>query len=149
MNPREVVRLRLLASDQPIAHDGKAGWAVELATQNAVWLPGETQWEVMARGPGAPRDEPGLSDVPEHGGLPAHERVVEMETAELEYEAWRKTRRIQVNLKLAVEQAEMLDEAAELFGASRTTLARMLVVRGAREIVGRAPDGEARDEEDQ
>jgi hypothetical protein len=37
-------------------------------------------------------------------------------------------------------EADELEEAAELFGVKRTTLARLLVVRGAREILARARD---------
>jgi hypothetical protein len=48
-----------------------------------------------------------------------------------------------MGLKLAPAQAADLDRAAELFGVSRTTLARMLVMRGAREIVARAKDCDA------
>lgn len=139
IEPREVARLRLISSDQPIAHDGKAGWAVERMTMNAVWIAGEGQWEVMARSPQAPRDEPGLTDVPEHGGLPVPWSSRPPTPADVEYEARRKARRVQVGLKLTPEQAEILDAAAALFGASRTTLARLLVVRGAREIVAKAP----------
>jgi hypothetical protein len=94
-----------------------------------------SQWDVLERHPGAPRDEPGLTDVPRFGGLP--EQVVD--DAELRgaaAEAQRK--RVQIGLKLSHEQADELDDAAERFGVSRTTLARLLVVRGAREIVERA-----------
>lgn len=133
LEPREAAKLVL--SDQPIAHEGKAGWAVERATGRAVWLSGERQYDVMARSPGAVRDEPGLSDVPAHGGLPSPAPA----DTELERDtSGSRRKRVQIGLKLSFEQADELEEAAELFGVSRTTLARLLVVRGAREIVDRA-----------
>jgi hypothetical protein len=132
LHPREAARL--IASDQPIAHEGKAGWAVERSTQRAIWIGGITQWDVLERRPGAPRDEPGLTDLPEHGGLPEPAPADE-ELARGVSESRRK--RVQIGLKLTYEQADELDDAAELFGVSRTTLARLLVVRGAREIVAR------------
>jgi hypothetical protein len=136
--PREAVKL--FTSDQPIAHDGKAGWAVERATQRAIWLSGTPQYDVMTRSPGAPRDEPGLSDFPAHGGLPESapsEAAIRKEANE----AARK--RVQIGLKLSPAEASELEEAADAFGVTRTTLARMLVVRGAREIVARARDSGA------
>jgi hypothetical protein len=84
--------------------------------------------------PGAVRDEPGLTDLPAHGGLPDPAPG----DGELVDRAEGMRKRVQIGLKLSLEQAEELEEAAEMFGVSRTTLARMLVVRGAREIVGRA-----------
>ena len=101
LHPRDAARL--IASDQPIAHEGKAGWAVERATQRAIWIGGSPQWDVLERAAS---------------------------------ESGRK--RVQIGLKLSYEQADELEDAAELFGVSRTTLARLLVVRGAREIVERA-----------
>ncbi len=71
MNPREVAKQRLLTADQPIAHDGKGGWAVDRSTGTAEWMGGEMQWDVMMREPYSKRDEPGLVDIPEHGGLPS------------------------------------------------------------------------------
>ena len=135
LEPR--VAAKQLASDQPIAHDGKAGWAVERSTGRAIWIGGTPQWEVMNRRPGAPRDEPGLTDFPADGGLPA----AAPGDAALADEARRSRRkRVQIGLKLSLEEGEELEAAAELFGVRRTTLARLLVVRGAREILGRSPD---------
>lgn len=130
--PRDAVRWS--ASDQPIAHDGKAGWAVERATGKAVWLSGEPQYDVMNRPFGALRDEPGLTHVPAHGGLPEPAPTHEV-LASSTKEARRK--RVQIGLKLTRSQAAELEQAAELFGVTRTTLARLLVVRGACEIVER------------
>jgi hypothetical protein len=128
---------KLMASDQPVAHDGKAGWAVERSTGKAIWIDGEMQYEVMNRMPGARRDEPGLTDFPEHGGLPTPAPA----DAELRSDACgARHKRVQIGLKLSFEQAEDLEAAAELFGVARTTLARLLVVRGVREILGRATD---------
>jgi hypothetical protein len=133
LEPREAARM--ISSDQPIAHEGKAGWAVERSTQRAIWIGGATQWDVLGREPGAPRDEPGLTDLPADGGFgspaPAPE-TIRRHASEVD------RKRVQVGLKLSLAQAAELDEAAELFGATRTTLARILVVRGAREIVARA-----------
>lgn len=135
LKPREAAKL--MAADQPVAHDGKAGWAVERATGRAIWIPGTPQYEVMARNPGARRDEPGLTDFPEHGGLP----TPAPDSEELRSEARRERRkRVQIGLKLSLDQAEDLEAAAELFGVTRTTLARLLVVRGAREILERSTE---------
>jgi hypothetical protein len=124
-----------MTADQPIAHDGKAGWAVERDTGRAIWLSGTPQYEVMSRSPRAVRDEPGLTDLPAHGGLPDPAPGA----AELEREASdAKRKRVQIGLKLSLPQADELEEAAHRYGVSRTTLARMLVVRGAREILDRA-----------
>ena len=62
LEPREAAKL--MTADQPIAHDGKAGWAVERETGRAIWLSGTPQYEVMSRSPRAVRDEPGLTDLP-------------------------------------------------------------------------------------
>jgi len=137
MDPREVAKQRLLTADQPIAHDGKGGWAVDRSTGTAEWMGGEMQWDVMMREPYSKRDEPGLVDVPEHGGLPSP-APPDGEIARMSDNEAR--RRVQIGLKLSLDQADELGRAAELFGVTRTTLARLLVVRGAREIVGRAPD---------
>ncbi|CAN5220087.1 hypothetical protein BH24ACT23_BH24ACT23_09950 [soil metagenome] len=136
-DPREVVRLRLFTSDQPIAHDGKAGWAVERETGKAVWIDGEPQLEVMTRSPGAPRDEPGLTDLPAHGGLPEPADTRELAAPLSDADD---RRRVQIGLKLTLAQGRELDAAAEVFGVRRTTLARLLVVRGVREILRRSPD---------
>ena len=131
--PREAAKY--FASSQPVAHDGKAGWAVVRADGRAVWIGGETQFDVMMRGYGAPRDEPGLTDLPAGGGLPDPAPPV----AALEADAaGARARRVQINLKLAPGDAAELERAAELFGVPRTTLARILVNRGAREILDRA-----------
>ena len=148
MDPKEVARRRMLATDQPIAHDGKGGWAVEISSGRAVWITGETQWEVMAREPGTPRDEPGLTDVPRQGGPPKSPASTLGLPAQgsdlpdaLAYEKKRSKSRVQIGLKLTLEQGEDLVRAADLFGVPRTTLARLLVVRGAREILGGASGG--------
>ena len=133
LEPREAAKL--IASDQPVAHEGKAGWAVERSTQRAVWISGETQWDVIAREPGTPRDEPGLTDLPAHGGFG---EAAPAEGAIRRHVAEASRKRVQLGLKLSRSQAAELDAAAELFGVPRTTLARMLVVRGAREIVERS-----------
>ena len=128
---------KLIPSDQPVAHDGKEGWAVERATGRARWLSGSPQTEVMMRQPGAIRDEPGLTDFPVQGGLPDPAPA----TAELRATAAESRRkRVQIGLKLTPVQATELDDAAAALGITRTTLARVLVVRGAREIVARAKD---------
>ena len=138
LEPREAAKL--MAPDQPVAHDGKAGWAVERTSGRAIWISGTPQYDVMGRLPGVPRDEPGLTDFPEHGGLP----MPAPPAAELKSEARRERRkRVQIGLKLSFDQAEELEAAAELFGVTRTTLARLLVVRGAREILGRSTDSRA------
>lgn len=139
LSPREAARL--MTPDQPVAHAGKAGWAVERATGRAVEMAGEIQWDVLMREPGAPRDEPGLTDVPGHGGLPAPGSA---DKAAHSMEP-RRRKRAQIGLKLSLEQADLLNEAAAMFGVSRSTLARMLVVRGAREIV--AAGASAKDSE--
>jgi hypothetical protein len=87
--------------------------------------------------PGAVRDEPGLTDLPANGGLPdpaPSPGTIRRHAAESE------RKRVQIGLKLSRLEADDLDEAAELFGVRRTTLARLLVVRGAREILARARD---------
>ena len=78
-----------------------------------------------------------MTDFPQHGGLP--------EPAPADDTVVRETRPrrgrgsdAQIGIRLSIEQAEELEEAAEMFGVARTTLARMLIVRGAREIVERA-----------
>jgi hypothetical protein len=130
--PREAARF--LPSDQPVAHDGKAGWALERGTRRAIWLPGEIQYDVLNRLPGAPRDEPGLTDVPAHGGLPD---PAPSEDALRSHAREADRKRVQIGLKLTTSQAADLERAAELFGMTRTTMARLLVVRGASEILAR------------
>jgi hypothetical protein len=133
LEPREAAKL--LPSDQPVAHEGKAGWAVERETGRAIWISGEMQFDVLNRLPGAVRDEPGLTDVPRHGGLP--DTAVDDEELRSEERRGRR-RRVQIGLKLTPDQASDLEGAAELYGVTRTTLARLLVVRGIREILDRA-----------
>ena len=138
LSPREA--LKLIPPDQPVAHDGKAGWGVERATGRAIWISGAPQYDVLNRMPGVLRDEPGLTDFPAHGGLPAPAPA----DGELRSEADRERRkRVQIGLKLSFDQAEDLEAAAELFGVTRTTMARLLVVRGAREILERSTESAA------
>ena len=133
LEPREAAKH--FPSDQPVAHEGKAGWAVERGTGRAIWIGGEMQFDVLNRLPGAVRDEPGLTDVPHHGGLP-DPRVDHEELRDEERRGRR--RRVQIGLKLTPDQANDLEEAAAVYNLTRTTLARLLVVRGVREILARA-----------
>lgn len=120
----------------PVAHDGRAGVAADRATGRLVDLPGEIQWEVLALGDFVTRRiEPAFTDSPAHGGLPDPSVIAQGVNGVVE----RERRRVQIGLKLSPADARLLDEAACCVGVTRTTLARMLVVTGAREIAARAP----------
>lgn len=137
LEPREVADRKLVANNWAIAHDGKEGWAYNRKTGKLDYIKGEPQWDVVARDPYEPRDEPGLTDLPAEGGLPSHV-AAETVTGEAGLSDLRERRRVQIGLKLSRDQAAELEQAAELFGLKRTAMARLLVVRGAREIVAKA-----------
>lgn len=124
----------------PVAGPGLAGMAIERRTGKMLHVGGRVQWEVLAEpllGPTA--DQQRWSN--DAADRAAQDLAEDAEALREEVgRAPRGRRPWQVNVRLDDREREVVDSAARLCGVPRTTLARVLLLRGSEAILADSPD---------